>query len=300
MRGRLDYPGRVLRIGLTRMAAWASAVALTLAATLGLAGAQDRAAAHEGRLRVLTYNVHGLPAFITGDDTLARQRLIAPHLEPYDVVGLQEDFMSEGHALLVGPTRHPIRLRFAEALEGRVYGAGLTLLARRGQRVDQGTWHDGTAAGLDDSLASKGFQWVRLTLAPGVEVDVYNSHLDAGGNRADQAARAVQVRALTEAMQTASRGRAVVFLGDTNLKPRGQDRETLRAWLAATGLRCACRASREACCARIDRILVRSGVGVELTVDSWGVEPGFTDAAGAPLSDHAPIGAVLRWRRRPL
>jgi endonuclease/exonuclease/phosphatase family metal-dependent hydrolase len=149
-------------------------------------------------------------------------------------------------------------------------------------------------------LASKGFQRVRLELAPGVELDVYNSHLDASGGDADQAARASQVTHLIQSMTTTSAGRAILFLGDTNLKPRrGRDAKTLRRWFEATGLRCACLASRKTCCARIDRVLYRSGYGLTLKAAAWGVAPGFS-WQGKPLSDHDPIHVRLRWKRRAL
>lgn len=275
-------------------------LALALGGLLAWARADGPA---EGALRVLTYNVHGLPAAITGDDTLARQRAIAARLEPFDVVGLQEDFMDEGHALLVGPATHGRKLRFAATLEGRVYGSGLTCLVRP-RVLRRAAEHYRTYAGLvdgaNDGFASKGFQVVRLELAPGVEVDVYNTHCDAGGGAEDQKARADQVAHLIESMQGRSAGRAIIFLGDTNLARRGTDPEVVAGWLKTTGLRCACLAAREACCERIDRILVRGGAGVELTVTGWGVAPGFTDAQGRPLSDHEPLEAVVRWRRTDL
>ncbi len=283
--------------------------ALVLAAAAALAAGSLPAAgagpwADEGRLTLLTYNVHGLPSFVTGDDTLARQAAIAPLLEAFDVVGLQEDFMDEGHALLAGASsRAPLRFA-ALAADDRFYGSGLTVLSRvavvheRAEHYE--TYHGRLAAG-SDGLASKGFQLARVALAPGVEVDVYNSHLDAGGAEGDQAARAEQVAHLTRAMRERSVGRAVVFLGDTNLgAARGRDPETLARWLSATGLACACLAARETCCGRIDRVLVRGGAGVDLEVTAWGVAPGFVDAQGRPLSDHEPLRVEVRWRRAPL
>jgi len=161
------------------------------------------------------------------------------------------------------------------------------------------TFHGQMSAG-NDGLASKGFQLLRLELAPGVEVDVYNSHLDAGGSRGDQAARADQVAQLTDAMLRHSAGRAVVFVGDTNLGNRGTDQEVMARWLEVTGLACSCAAVRSECCGRIDRIFYRSGGGLELTVEDWGVAPGFKDEQGVDLSDHEPLRAALRWRRLPL
>lgn len=283
----------------------AGGVALAVLAVASMVPSGARPRADEGRLTVLSYNVHGLPPFITGDETLARQAAIAPLLEPFDLVGLQEDFMDEGHALLAAAASSRVRLRFADlAAQDRFYGSGLTLLSRHPvvfQRAEHyGTFHGRLSAG-SDGLASKGFQLVRIELAPGVELDVYNSHLDAGGAEGDQAARAEQVAQLTRAMLERSAGRAVVFLGDTNLgAARGRDPETLARWLGATGLSCACACARDACCGRIDRVLVRGGAGVALSVESWGVAPGFVDAQGRQLSDHEPILAELRWRRGPL
>lgn len=275
-----------------------------VAASLSTSGAQD-VTQETGRLSVLSYNVHGLPSFITGDDTPGRQRLISPLLEPFDVIGVQEDFTEDGHALLLGESSHASRARFADVLGERIYGSGLTFLARA--RVvltateHYRTFHGQLTAG-NDGLASKGFQLLRLELAPGVEVDVYNSHLDAGNSQGDQQARAEQVAQLTDAMLRLSAGRAIVFVGDTNLHATrlDLDRETTARWLEATGLGCACAAVRSECCARIDRVLYRGGGGVELEAETWGVAPGFKDAQGVDLSDHEPIRVDLRWRRQPL
>jgi hypothetical protein len=48
--------------------------------------------------------------------------------------------------------------------------------------------------GSADCGAQKGFSVARTELAPGVTVDVYNLHADAGGHELDQAARQVQLR----------------------------------------------------------------------------------------------------------
>jgi len=256
-----------------------------------------------GELEVVSYNVHGLPSVVTGDDTLQRLRAIGPKLQPFAIVGLQEDFVEGGHALLAA-NRFPTRASFYDALTGRVYGSGLACFARA-RKLSVYREHfrafSGVLAGASDGLASKGFLLVRLELSPGVELDVYTSHMDAGGGKDDAVARADQVRQLIAAMQGRSKGRAVLFLGDTNLKAsRKRDGAVLTRWLEATGLRCACLVSREACCGRIDRVLVRSGAGLELGVRAWGVAPGFEDAKGRALSDHAPIRATLRWTQRPL
>lgn len=278
--------------------------ALSLLALLALTGSAPAepatAESGSGTLEVASYNVHGLPSFVTGDETLTRLRLISPRLQALEVVGIQEDFLDDGHALLLKGLDHPVRRRFARKLAGRVYGSGLTTLARGKVLAKQDrhftTFHGLVGAGAD-GLASKGFQITRLELAPGVELDVYNTHLDAGGSEGDSLARATQVAQITSAVESFSAGRAILFLGDTNLKAkRARDAVILGRWLKATGLRCACLAARESCCGRIDRVLYRSGVGLRLEPRSWKVEDP-RDAAGAPLSDHEPIRVRLHWKR---
>ena len=212
---------------------------LLLSLLAATSAAQD---SPQGELEVLSYNVHGLPAFVTGDDTLARQRAIGPRLEPFGLVALQEDFLSEGHRLLASGRSHPHVQRFADALSDRVYGSGLCLLSRhrvRARHQEHYRAFNGVLSAGSDGLASKGFQLARLELAPGVELDVYNTHLDAGGSARDAAARASQVAQLTSAIHIRSRGRALLVLGDTNLKAsRERDGRTLARFQRATGLSC--------------------------------------------------------------
>ena len=175
----------------------------------------------EGTLTALTYNVHGLPPEITGDDTEARLLAIGPRLAGFDLVGLQEDFDDGRHEQLAADAGFPTNVRFNEALEDRFYGSGLDVLSVL-EVVDYLHEHFddcyGTLDNAGDCLASKGFQAVRLQLGAG-EVDVYNTHLEAGGGEEDDLARLNQIDQIVAAMNGWSAGRAVIFTGDTNLHP---------------------------------------------------------------------------------
>lgn len=255
-----------------------------------------------GRFTALSYNVYGLPWFLTRDATLARLRRIAPRLGAYDVVALQEDFLDDGHALLVGASNHATRLRFATAGPGRVYGSGLTLLARARMLTHHHEPYrhcNGRLNGSSDCFATKGLQMVRLRLAPGAEVDVYNSHLEAGRGPADVAARAGNVAQIIAAMRMLSAGRAIVFLGDTNLRPGDPgDRPLIRDWTQQLSLRDACAELRCPEPGLVDRVYLRDGARLRLTVDSWSDESrAFLDDDGVPLSDHRPIVVGIAWQR---
>ena len=256
-----------------------------------------------GSLSAITYNVHGLPPEITGDDTASRLVAIGPLLPPFDIVGLQEDFDDENHAALVASVDHPTQVRFAEALADRVYGSGLAVLSHLAEESHfQEHYEDcnGVLDSASDCLASKGFQVVRLELAPGATVDVYNTHLEAGGGTEDHAARTQHVQQLLDSLANRSADRAVIFLADTNLHASDAlDAPLLTQLLEEGGLVDSC---AEVGCAEpdhIDRILIRNSTEVSLQVSGWEVRPEFVDGEGMDLSDHPAISAAMDWAYDP-
>jgi endonuclease/exonuclease/phosphatase family metal-dependent hydrolase len=254
----------------------------------------------EGTWSLLTYNVQGLPDPLTDSDrpNVERMEAISPLLEAYDLVGLQEDFDADNHALLTDTT-HPESVWFSATVDpDRFYGAGLSLLSRAPVEGYQETHYlecNGILDGSSDCLASKGFQ--RLTVRFGAhEVDLINTHHEAGGGPADDAARRSQVQQVIDAIDETPE-RAVVFMGDTNLRPSDpEDVDELELY-ASAGLRDAC---TEVGCAEndhIDRFLIRDAPGIALTVDSWSNEDAdFRFPEGDPMSDHPPIAIALSWQ----
>jgi hypothetical protein len=256
----------------------------------------------DGEFTALSYNVHGLPSEITGDDTPGRMALIAPRLADFDIVGLQEDFDADNHAILEAGTEHPTKIRFDERVsEDRIYGPGLALFA---QQSAVNTHHEhytacnGVFDGSSDCLASKGFQAIRLVFGPEAEhtIDLYNSHLEAGSSAEDNAARGVHVDQLLHAMSTVSADRAVLFLADTNLHGDDpQDLPEITRLLADAGLTELCVAVDCPEPGRIDRLLYRSSTAITLEGRDWWIVEDFVDAANSPLSDHDPIAGRFGW-----
>ncbi len=252
-----------------------------------------------GTLSVLTYNVHGLPEAIAGDDPAGRMPQIVPLLEPFDLVGLQEAWTDEYYGMLTDAD-FPHQLRFPEKIEDdRQYGSGLAVFSAMPQ-VDHHHQHftqcNGFFDGASDCLASKGFQRVTLELAPGVEVDLWNSHFEAGGGPDDVAARLSNTQEIRAAMEAESAGRAIIFTGDTNLHP-WRDAEDVEPWetFVGAGLTDSCDAVDCAEPEHIDRVLFRSGDDVTLTATSWAREQAFVDEDGEDLSDHPAISATFAW-----
>ena len=275
--------------------------AVLLVGVLGAAAPQPAAV----ELSVLSYNTHGLPAWIAGDDPEARFPKISPLLNAYDVVLIQEDWAY--HEMLVADAAHPVieegnaaRPGLLRAL-GLANGSGLTSLARLPEqdRLDVTREFLGACAGwfsrANDCWASKGFLRLRLRFANGKAVDFYNVHLDAGSSPEDRAARAAQLAALRARIGELTGERALVIGGDFNLhRERAADAAALRSFRedlrlldsgAATG--------PDEDWSRVDYLLYRSGPDVTLVPLAAGPAPEF-QADGVPLSDHPALFARFR------
>lgn len=264
---------------------------------------KDTAAAEgptSGTLRVLTYNVAGLPDGLSGaeGDLLDRMPAIQALLSDYDLVGLQEDFDEDGHAALTEGTTHAeVRWFSATLTDERVYGAGLSLLLPEvsvDYREEHYTECNGVLDGSSDCLASKGFQTSTLRLG-GQSLDVLNTHHEAGGGEADEAARRSQVEQVLAAVDAHSADHALIMTGDFNLRPSDpKDVEPLALYDDA-GLLRACDLVGCPEPDHIDQIRVRSSSTLSLEVLEWARHEQFVSTTGVDLSDHPAISAVIAW-----
>lgn len=309
-------------------------IAAVLVAAGPVAAQQNKSAS----LRVLSYNIHGLPAMVAKDDPAGRIPVIARKAGSYDLVLFQEDFSYQDlvtanapHDMVVrgnGPSGSlsvkGVQVPVAGALQSlfggggtggglmgavgglaataaQPFGSGLTTLAKgtaarviESQTLSFGSC-EGYFKGAQDCFAEKGMLMVRLRLSNGAEVDVYNTHMEAGAGSKDQKIRVEQLAMIADFMKRHSARRAVLFGGDFNLdwKKKAQ-REALQDFLKTTGLtRLDTRQSGK----QIDHILVRSTPSVTLAVDQTGVAQGF-EHNGKRLSDHPALFATVTVTRR--
>lgn len=148
-------------------------------------------------------------------------------------------------------------------------------------------------------MAEKGFAVSRHELAPGVEVDVYNLHADAGSDSGDIDARALQYRQLAHFVRAFSSGRALVVAGDTNLKGRRRPRDEafFLDFLADTGLSCAARTLGAP--EDIDRVLFRNTPRRKWVPLRWREADECVDGNGKDLSDRKANDVDFEWRLYP-
>jgi hypothetical protein len=285
-----------------------------------------------GSFTVLSYNVAGLPQEISTVNPKEHLPLISPLLDDYDVVLTQEDFdwwrpaldgfdfvnyhdrvradVTHEHqtAQYPGPEAAGVDLAARPEL---AIGDGLGVLSRFPFTDEQRVPWRGCFGGLDtsdggaaDCAAAKGFAVVRMTLADGVEVDVYTLHAEAGGTPKDQALQVDDFAELAEFINSYSDGRAVIMGGDTNLHTDsdhpdasgGADTEVWTDFLAAASLTDACAATDCPDTDSIDKIAFRSAGGVTLdATDHEMPRERFRDPAGDDLSDHPPLVVSFAW-----
>jgi len=250
-----------------------------------------------GRFSLLTYNVAGLPQLVSGSDPDVNVVLISPLLNHYDVALVQEDFSY--HERLTSRALHayrsePMRQSLALMPDGLNWFSRFAFGWVHRVRWSQCNGYLGAAS---DCLADKGFSFAEVSVAPGVTLDVYNLHAEAGSTAADIEVRRNNFRQLTEYVRARSAHRAMIVAGDTNLRMSlAGDGETLDRFLDATDLKDACR--RFGCGEeRVDRVLFRGSAEVDVDVLGWWTDRRFVDVEGSPLSDHSAIGVELSWRK---
>jgi hypothetical protein len=272
----------------------------------------------EGDLLALTYNVAGLPEGLSGSHPETNTPLISPLLNGYELVVVQESWQTPDpnplaplrvyHELLVADALHPYKSNSAPLPLGddprrpsALVSDGLNQLAQFGFDPDlvREMWTNCHVSAAD-CFSLKGFSASRITLARGVTVDLYNLHMEAGGDPEDDQLRDDAVTQLANHIAVHSAGRAVIVGGDFNLHTEDEpDATTFARLLDLAGLTDACAALS---CPenRIDKFLFRANDTVTLDVLSWSNESAiFEDGAGEPLSDHDPVAVRFAWSVAP-
>jgi hypothetical protein len=272
-----------------------------------------------GELSVLSYNVHGLSWIAAQSDPAGRSAAIGWLARRYDVALLQEDFETARAIAAQLPGRmvvHGNRLRLDPRLIAAKlvllplslvlpgfsppYGSGLTAVLAEPLHVVAGGVRrqayatcDGWFGNRNDCWASKGFLRVRIATARGIEVDVYNTHLESGSSPGSVASRRSQLGELARAIAEDSRGRALIVGGDLNLaSDRTGDREDLAAFRDRLGLVETGAGPEHPGWRGYDHLWIRDGEGVRISVRDAGEDLLFVSGDRA-LSDHPAIFAHL-------
>jgi hypothetical protein len=281
--------------------------------------------ATSGEFLALTYNVAGLPEALTGSpNPLVRMPLISPLLNDYDLVLVQEDWLTPDpnplaptrvyHELLDDSVTHPyqsipmpVPLGSDPTRSTALVSDGLNEFSRiffNPARVEHVRWtecYGDAQTGAGDCLATKGFTLTVHSFARGITVDVYNLHGEAG--RTTEDLRLMQQGFETELsayVNAHSAGHAIILGGDTNLHTdRSPDGAIWQAFKTATGLVDVC--DTIACGAdsdQIDKFAYRSSTELAIEPLSHVFDRAKFSYSGGALSDHDALAVRFRWSRR--
>jgi hypothetical protein len=307
---------RDTRHRLRRLRAPARTLLLCLALLLAVPFGATAEPLTQSAFSVLSYNVHGLPAVVARDDPSERSATIGWLANRYNVVLFQEDFEYHstlrrqmlGKASVRGPgIGSDVRRILAKILLFPIavvlphfsppYGAGITALVDRDLLVDDSRqrkgygvcdkWFDGTG----DCWANKGYLKVSVGDPRGWQVDVYNTHLEAGGSAAAVRVRRRQLDLLARAIEKNSAQRAVIVAGDFNITfSRPGDRESIEDFRNRLALLDSSAGPELPFWQERDYILYRSSATVPLAVVEAGEAVEFVNNDRA-LSDHPALAA---------
>lgn len=274
-----------------------------------------------GTFNAMTFNVAGLPPILNGNevpgDKTTNTARIGQLFTQYNIslINVQEDF--NFHATLYANDKHPYRT----ATSGGVpFGSGLNTLSNYPWTTFSRTkW--ATCSNIDsaDCLTPKGFTFMRLALAPGIALDAFNLHADAGTTDADLVARAANIKQVSDFIATHSAGNPVLVFGDSNTRyTRARDNPSLfasangmtDAWVqlvrngappaaGADALLCE-NPSTTTACETVDKMWYRGSPAVSLTATRFQYASSmFLQEDGNILSDHNPVLVDFEWSANP-
>ncbi|KAI8917770.1 endonuclease/exonuclease/phosphatase [Powellomyces hirtus] len=287
-----------------------SLATLFTAASLACVASAAPVAPSGGQFSALTLNVAGLPGIISSGNPEKNTAVMGQRIANFDLVNVQEDF--NYHATLYANDKHPHR---TPTSGGVPFGSGLNTLSNLPyidfQRIKWKTCANASGA---DCLTPKGFTFMRVRLAEGVYIDVYNLHTDAGSDAADLSARASNLAQVSDFIHSNSIGNAILVMGDTNTRyTRAGD--TILEFAQRSGLTDAwvqtilrgvppkkgapaivCADPPTDTCEVVDKFLYRGNTVVNLNaVGYMNQNAAFLDEQGKPLSDHYPLSADFKY-----
>lgn len=176
-------------------------------------------------IRVITYNVWGLPSpLLVMPSRLKDIRDEIPKLGP-DIVSFQETFTKKARVLDRMPG-YPYVAQGSRQVKGKLISAGLTV-ASRWPIVETRRIVYSDCSGFD-CFAAKGALYTRIRVDDIGDIDVFSTHLNAGGK---DHIRLSQVAELIAFISSIAGSRPLIVLGDFNAKPTEEPYKMMLATL---------------------------------------------------------------------
>ena len=251
---------------------------------------------------LLTYNVHALHPIIAGDNPKSRIQSILEESKDYDFILIQENWIFSSEYLSSKLPNHSwvvsSESKFSWPIRSLINsnGSGLSLgilgsheiINIHEEKFDRCSGWLGKA---NDCLATKGFQHIQIKIDNQI-LDIYNTHLDAGGNSKDREVREYQIKYLVNYISENSIGHAVILAGDLNVNFLTNEKSILDwlmdeldfkiiDWMNTYDGK------------PLDYILFRGSESLDIFSDEYGIDNRLNG-----LSDHPPIKAVFEFKSK--
>ena len=190
---------------------------LCLLTTPRTAAAQDQAGPGEYDLKVITFNVAGLPDMITFKREFAKTKkrfaYIGEHLKGYDIIAIQEAFIPE-REIIEKSLKDYYVVHGVDVGTVKILGSGVYTFSRWGVTASHfEKWPHLAGA---DAMSHKGFVAATVKVSPELTIDVYNLH---GQTRYDDL-KIENYTHLAEFMKyfSGGSGRPILLIGDFNCR----------------------------------------------------------------------------------
>lgn len=266
----------------------------------------------EGELKLLAYNVAGLPEGLSSSNPELYTSRISPLLNNYNIVHVQEDFCY--HDSLILYVEHEY---MTDPMPCVPDGDGLNTFSDYPiLDFERQAW---TECSSFDCLTPKGFSYSKIEVAADVHIDFYNIHCNSGSTDEAFEARRGNMFQLMDYIDTHSEGEAIIIMGDFNnryTRPEDtirimQNNGFVDLWVElirdgdipdfGQSLKDCDETGTNPNCEGVDKFFYRNSDAIQFTALSfqYGDDPRFlyNGIDTLPLSDHKPLIANVRYRK---
>ena len=256
-------------------------------------------------LSVLSYNIHALSPILAGDKPKQRIVSILEKSKDFDLIFFQENWIFseedlanrlESHTILRSKKskfKPPIRGLLNKNGSGLSFAIGDTIPTLNSSEVSFDDCSGCIGKG-SDCMATKGFYHVSIELSGGV-IDLYNTHLDAGGAKSDFQAREKQLKKITDYIELNSLDNLIILAGDMNINLLKESEAHMMDYLTERlGFKMVQWYDDSLNYSlALDYILYRASDVLDISLISGGVDESLLG-----LSDHPPIKALFDIRKK--
>jgi len=252
-----------------------------------------KAAPDSFTVKVITYNIAGLPDAITSNRKLTstkdRFAYIGEKLKNYDIVAVQEAFISQREIIEKKLGSYYV-VHGTDNSRVSTPGSGVYTFSK--WPVTESHYEKWEHLAGADALSLKGFVAATIVVSPELSIDVYNLHGQTGKTEDKYDIKIKNFARLAKYMdyQSGGSGRPVLLLGDFNVKAGDPVWKSIVEGMGVAMI-------PDPVEKRPDHIFYKeNGSGWKITVVDTGTD--FTEPLkGERLSDHFAIQTTLRFDR---